>query len=309
MKYFLLLLFSIHLYAIESDFDCVVVGSSPCCLIEALYQKSLGHRVIVVEQTPDIGGAWKSIDICGISHVDVGCHELGKDPAIYDFLQDYIGCKMVPSGSELYFSKGCLEFIGNLQLLLQKLEIPLLLKTKVDSLYLYFDRQIVEAKFQEKRWTTKKIILSQNSDIKIENLNTPSITPRVAAFPHVYLLIEDPTPPRFTFLEFKAIGATRAMNNTSFVGLEGSGKQLISIQVRREQFLHPGEKFLAELKKQKLVDENAKLLTAENYTYSQLIFPADVIKHFGPKTSPLVEILDTAHLKHMWSFSDPTSLA
>ncbi len=67
----------ICLHGVETDFDYIVVGSSPFSLFEAIYKRCLGNRVLVVEQGAECGGAWKSITICGVPHVDLGCHEFG----------------------------------------------------------------------------------------------------------------------------------------------------------------------------------------------------------------------------------------
>src|SRR5580658_9467362 len=78
-----------------SDFDFAFVGSSPVLLFEALYKHHLGERIAIFEAASECGGAWKSIDICGVSHVDMGCHEIGSTPALNRFLEEYAGCSMI----------------------------------------------------------------------------------------------------------------------------------------------------------------------------------------------------------------------
>src|SRR5690348_8271346 len=121
------------LYAV--DFDVVVVGTSPIPLIEALYHSHCGKRVLIIENASVCGGAWKSIEACGIFPVDLGCHTLGNDKKILHFLEEYIGCKMVSmdnphlpfdaknSPNGYYPSGGCYEIIHNLFRLIEKTDI------------------------------------------------------------------------------------------------------------------------------------------------------------------------------------------
>ncbi|MBP9829256.1 MAG: hypothetical protein KBD04_04410 [Proteobacteria bacterium] len=59
-------------------FDVVIIGSSPLCLAEAIYQVGLGHSVCVLEKG-QIGGSWKYIDALGFKRVELGPHVLNGD--------------------------------------------------------------------------------------------------------------------------------------------------------------------------------------------------------------------------------------
>src|SRR5579859_4143602 len=93
MKYLFALLLSFSLYS--ADYDCVFIGSSPISLFEALYQHGSGKKVLIVDESHSCGGVWKSIDMCGIEHVDIGCHEIGNNVTLKEFLEVYGGCQMV----------------------------------------------------------------------------------------------------------------------------------------------------------------------------------------------------------------------
>ena len=88
--------------------------------MEALYQAHTGKRVLILEQSGECGGAWKSISVCGIAHADLGCHQISTDPHLKQFMQDYMGCNMVSLDDPLgtlnkgapngfYPSQGCHE--------------------------------------------------------------------------------------------------------------------------------------------------------------------------------------------------------
>ncbi|HEX2579633.1 MAG TPA: FAD/NAD(P)-binding protein, partial [Rhabdochlamydiaceae bacterium] len=199
-KFFLVLFFwCISLHGIETDFDYIVVGSSPFSLFEAIYHRCLGHRVLLVEQSAEFGGAWKSITICGVPHVDLGCHEFGKDTRLSDFFEEYVGCAMVDASPEMakptpnrefYPSEGCYELTHNLQRLMLHHGVVFLLNSKLETAFVDLNREIVEVKINGMRYTTPKLIVTNNSDIVFENPeleNTPKRRPHT--YFHVGILI------------------------------------------------------------------------------------------------------------------------
>lgn len=309
LKYlWLLCLYSFCLYA-EVDFDCLVVGTSPTSMFEAIYQTSLGKRVIVVEQASECGGAWKSINICGIEHADMGCHEFGNAETVRQFLEEYAGCKIV-SNTPLkkpirenwgfYPSQGCYELIHNLELLMRKLGTVLLLNSKLETVFIDKIRKVAEVRINGKRLSTSKIIVTNGAEIHFENpeYRNPN-PPTKTKYPHLYLLISDPTESRFTYMNFSVDGASRAMNVTRYVGLEGSGMQLIAIQVHNEKYFHSAERFFNEFKKQNLVDPNAKIIQTDHYIYEQV---ACYQAQLGINNNQIFEYIHTSHIGQINSY-------
>ncbi len=272
-------------------------------MFEAIYQTSLGKKVVVVEKDAECGGAWKSINICGIEHADMGCHELGSTANIREFLEEYAGCKIVcnaPLHTEIkenwgfYPSQGCYELIHHLELIMEKIGTMLLLNSKLESVFIDEARKVAEVKINGNRLTTSKIIVTSGAEIYFENLkNRQAQCINKAKYPHLYLLISDPTPSRFTYTNYTGEGASRAMNVTRYVGLEGTGKQLIALQVYGEKYLQSEEKFLAELKKFQLIDPSAEILQTGNYIYEQAIFNKEQMLI---KNSALIEFIQTGHI-------------
>jgi len=117
------------LFAVQTDYDVAVVGTSPISMLEAIYHIAKNERVLILEADEKCGGAWKSIDICGITHADLGCHLIGTDNRLKEFFKQYFGCKFIclehPDQEALethnrcangyYFSEGCYELISHLQ--------------------------------------------------------------------------------------------------------------------------------------------------------------------------------------------------
>jgi hypothetical protein len=298
-------------YAAETDFDCIVVGTSPFSMFEAIYKRCLGNRVLVVEQGSECGGAWKSITICGIPHVDLGCHEFGRDPKVQKFLEEYAGCKMVsnstekksPADGEFYPSQGCYELTHNLERLMHSLGVVLTLNSKLESVFIDTSRSIAEVRINGIGYTTQKLVLTYNSEIKIENPQVQNPASNPHTFYHIGMLIADPTPPRFTYRNLRGNGASRSTNYTPYSQeLQGTGKQLITIQVHGQQNLNKADQFFAELKKQGLIAENAQLLQVENYIYRQVPFNQGTLHKLGAPAQAMFEILNTGHISNLGNY-------
>jgi hypothetical protein len=163
------------------------------------------------------------------------------------------------------------------------------------------NREIVEVKINGMRYTAPKLVVTNNSEIAFENpelQNTQHRNPHT--YYHVGMLIEDPTPPRFTYKNLGGNGASRSTNYTCYSQeLKGTGKQLITVQVHGEKNLANAPQFLEELRKQKLIDENAKLLQMENYIYKQVAFNQTALHKLGPKAQVMFEIINTGHITNL----------
>ncbi|HSX25693.1 MAG TPA: FAD/NAD(P)-binding protein [Chlamydiales bacterium] len=300
---FIFILFAFSLFAV--DFDCVVVGTSPFSLFEALYQAHSGKRVLILEEGNECGGAWKSITICGISHADLGCHQIGHDKPLQAFLEEYAGCHLVSlddplisftettkSSNGYYFSQGCFELIDHLLQLIQKTDILLLLNHKLEHVWIDPSQTFATLKANDKQLTTSKIITTPMSCFSIDNV--PSRFNKSKHY-HLYMLIQDPTPPRFGYQAGTSSGVSRLMNLTHFVGLTNTGRQLLVFQTHSEISLTQGTTFLDDLKKRELLDPSAYILTSESYIYEQ--------GHGSQqKHSAIFETINTGHFQSLSNY-------
>jgi hypothetical protein len=296
MRYvFAALLFVASLFG--ADYDCVFIGSSPISLFEALYQHGSGKKVLIVDESPVPGGSWKSIEICGIAHVDVGCHEIGNNKVLREFLENYGGCRMIGTdmNNHFYFENGSYELIRNLEERIGRTNIDVCLNTRADRAVLDESNQCVVIQMGDQRVSTKKVYLSGYSFL---NLGTdPDRKIQKSNFFHLYLLIADPTPPRFSYEGNGVPNTSRMMNLTQFVGLENTGQQLIVFQTH-EKNLKDEEKFLSELKNRNLVDSSAYILKSEPYVYEQ--WP---LSSCNPENyKPYFETLHTQDFRSMVQF-------
>jgi UDP-galactopyranose mutase len=80
-------------------YPCVVIGSSPICLIEALYQSTLQEKILIVESDDHIGGAWGTINLFNFADVEIGPHIIYgscDNRSVYRFMSQFLGISMEP---------------------------------------------------------------------------------------------------------------------------------------------------------------------------------------------------------------------
>lgn len=292
----------------DAKFDVIIVGTSPICLLEALYRYHSGNSVLVLEKSSECGGVWKTQEICGIPNADISCHIIGKDQKGLHFFEDYLGCQMVSidhpdqpyntstSPNGYYFSEGCHEMMSHLLELIKKTAIVLLLNHHLDSIYVHSD-EYVTANVQGQQFMANKLISAQHASFLVEN-QPPSAKDQhqnSRQYYHLYLLIEDATPPRFVHQYGGGKDISRLMNLTVFSGLTGTQKQLIIVQTQKEWPIVDSDKCLSLLKEKNLVDINARLLSSETYVYEQPQSNKMLLQQ-AKQTPNAVEVLDTSYL-------------
>lgn len=320
-KYFIsplrLLILSLLIFcrveAAEVDFDDVFIGTSPICLLEALHRYHLGHRVLILEQADRCGGAWKSIEACGISNVDLGCHFIGTHPELAHFLQKHVGCPLIDLGDPLkqnnmlldhspqknlgfYFPRGSIDLIENLLKLIEKTNIVLLLNHKLESVYIDAEHKLVRVKVKDGYYTTSKVVATPSSSLRIENLESKSPAPIKKKHYHLYLLIADPTRFKFTYHVGISAGMIRMMNLTPFAGLHETGHQLIAIETGTESRLDEAEQFLQSLKDKMLIGKDAYILQQQKVIYEHSHFNFASLLRTLPIAKDFIEVLDTVML-------------
>ncbi len=316
MGRWLFLLLPILLFG--ADYDVIVIGSSPTSLFEALHQHALGKKVLILEASPMIGGAWQTIDTCGVAHADLGCHLIGLNQDLADFFSIFAGCKIVPLDTPkipnapfgkngFYFSKGCFELIDHLQHRIERSSIDFHFNQTVYSARVDETNGMAIVKTADKEFSAEKIYFTPYTYFPEQAGETVR---NKLKFHHLYLLIHDPNPAKFTY-SFGIPNTTRMMNMTDFVDLENTGMQLIVLQTHDEDSLHKGANFLSKLKEKKLIDESAYIIKSESYTYHQWPSHNHVLSRSHPQ---YFEILDTHNIINMakyiprWKESLPTYL-
>jgi hypothetical protein len=322
----LLLAFLLSLQAFLGalDFDVVVVGTSPISLLEALYQHHTGKRVLILESASECGGAWKSISVCGVQHADLGCHQLGSDTRMIRFLKETVGCEIIPmdfpdklpisanlGANGFYFVNGCYEMIRNIKKMISQTDMVLLLNHPLESVYVDPHEPKAIIRTQGLTYSTRKIIVTPCSEIKLEN--HPSLpldrqTTSKGKYYHLYMLIQDATAPRFSYLNGRGEGISRMMNLTHFVGLDHTGKQLIVLQVHGDKYFSDAHKYMDHLKKQQLIEQTATLIQTESHIYEQPYYNQSLVTQM-PNGLQVFELLQTGAIASMGSYISKWEMA
>jgi hypothetical protein len=314
MYRFYLLLFSLPtlLFSQILDYDAIVVGSSPISLLEALHLHYTGQKVLIVEASDRCGGAWQPIKICGIPNVDLGCHQIGSDMQVYEFLKEYLGCSLVSledpnqpyqnifieGDSGFYPSQGCFELLGNILKLIENSEIDLMLNTKAKNIWVDFEQQYVEISTSNGTYRSKRCFITPNSHITLQNSFYESIAPQThrLRYYHLYLLINDPSEWRFTYKPSPLEGSSRLMNMTPFLGLESQGLQMIALQIFSKPNTSSVNEIFNHLKSHHLIDQSAHLICSETHMYEQLHYKPCLSSQMTEELKPYIELLNTAYL-------------
>lgn len=129
----------------EKIFDCIVIGSSPLMLIEALYQSELKKSVLIIESKDFIGGSWHCFNKKYFAdNIEIGCHIWQKNDRVISFLKETFDIKIItrtPQPKAIFFNiKLPYPFI-NLLLIFRKINFRSLYKLNHLRLYksLFFD--------------------------------------------------------------------------------------------------------------------------------------------------------------------------
>ncbi|MBS0605127.1 MAG: NAD(P)/FAD-dependent oxidoreductase [Verrucomicrobia bacterium] len=298
------------LFAAQTDFDIAVVGTSPTSMLEAIYHIYRNERVLILEADDRCGGAWKSVDICGVAHADLGCHLIGSDQRLKEFFENYFGCRFIclehsseeavgtharcPNG--YYFSGGCHELITKLKRAIDARGNGVILNQRLESIYIDQAHGYVELSLGNVRYKTSKLIITPVSSFRVENPNFSNQEYPKHHYNHLYMLVEDPTPSRFTYLNGIAPGMSRAMNLTPFLEMPRDGLQLIVVQTHGKCDAHEMHKFLEAFKGKGLLTPQAQIVASDSFVYYQTYMNTSNVVQIG---GPLVEMLDTSSFAGM----------
>lgn len=130
----------------SKNFDVVFVGSGIISLLEAVYQSKQGKKVLVIEKTNDIGGAWKPLDLFGFKNVENAIHYFLPNTTASEFMQNNLNWKLKVQTKKyrlikvfflnfkFYYDGRISSFLGKLESLQIDSSIKLKLKTLFSSL-------------------------------------------------------------------------------------------------------------------------------------------------------------------------------
>ena len=77
-------------------YDCILIGSGPVNLIEAMFLSKQGKKVLVLEQSEYLGGAWGKVPLKeGLPDFQLGCHIWDVEPQAFKFLSEFLDMELV----------------------------------------------------------------------------------------------------------------------------------------------------------------------------------------------------------------------
>ncbi len=160
----------------EKDiYDQIYIGSSPCLLFEAL--QSSGKKKMILEQAPQVGGAWHNISLFKLQNVEAACHLLENYKGVYNFLQkngieleaqEPPPLKLHSPWLQIKYSSLLNDFIAMTKTLLAILKQSLLLLISV----ILFKKENISAykdKLHNSSRSIKKIILNIKGKIELKD--------------------------------------------------------------------------------------------------------------------------------------------
>ena len=119
------------------------------------------------------------------------------------------------------------------------------------------------------------------SNFRVDNPSFSNVEPTKHPYYHLYMLVEDHTPSRFTYLNGIATGISRAMNLTPFLQMPRSDLQLIVIQTQGKKEYADAQKFLEEFKAKGFLAKDARIITVESYVYNQTLHECEQYSEAG----------------------------
>jgi hypothetical protein len=235
------------LISLGYSYDCIFIGSSPFSLLEALNRIKEGKQVLVLEEASRAGGAWASIDVCGLTHVDAACHFLNADPDLIAFLTSYVGCRFEND----YFANGCHELIDHLASMVKRAGGNILLKTTAKEVL--FENNTVFVHTTSGVFATDTLIVTPMSRIVFPQAGQKE--PFYGSeYYHLFLLFDEA--PHVTYQQGGVLGARRMMR---------WGHVLI---LQTEELPLPAELYVEALRNEGWISPTASLLASDFTTYS-----------------------------------------
>ena len=77
-------------------YDCILIGSGPVNLIEAMFLSKQGKKVLVLEQSEYVGGAWGKVPLKeGFPDFQLGCHIWDVEPKAFKFISEFLDMELV----------------------------------------------------------------------------------------------------------------------------------------------------------------------------------------------------------------------
>ncbi len=75
-------------------YDSILIGTSPISILEAIYLRRSGKKVLLIDKSSSTGGAWGTLSIGNFSGIEYGCHIWDIDQPTYQFIEKILGVQL-----------------------------------------------------------------------------------------------------------------------------------------------------------------------------------------------------------------------
>jgi len=75
-------------------YDSIILGSGPISLIEAMHLSSQRQRVLILEKSGQLGGAWGTVQHGDLPPLEIGCHIWDVDSSAFKFISELTGLQL-----------------------------------------------------------------------------------------------------------------------------------------------------------------------------------------------------------------------
>ena len=69
-------------------FERIYIGTSPILLLDAINENIKGKKILLIDSSPKIGGAWKLLNLFGLKDLENAVHYLLPNKTGYKFLEE-----------------------------------------------------------------------------------------------------------------------------------------------------------------------------------------------------------------------------
>jgi hypothetical protein len=77
-------------------YDKILIGTSPANIVEAIYCKKNGDKVLILDRSNKIGGAWTTIKHKSLPELEIGCHIWSVHKPTSDFISRFFEINLKP---------------------------------------------------------------------------------------------------------------------------------------------------------------------------------------------------------------------
>lgn len=89
----------------QEIYDLIYIGSSPVLMLDALNESKNNKKILIIDKSKQIGGAWQNLELFNYKRVENAVHYLMFNKKGYEFLEKTMDLKLKDSSDKFYALK------------------------------------------------------------------------------------------------------------------------------------------------------------------------------------------------------------